>query len=71
MAAPISSPSDVVACYRFSVDKKPTIDQEARRLDLRADERDLDRAFFRTKAGLIIAIVVVAVLLVIGGFIFR
>jgi hypothetical protein len=41
------------------MDEKPNIDQEARRLDLRADERNLDRAFSLTKIVLIAAIIVV------------
>lgn len=50
------------------MDEKPTIEQEAQRLDLRADERDLDRAFSFTKGGVLAAAAVVALLLLAAAF---
>jgi hypothetical protein len=52
-------------------DDKPTIDQEARRLDLRADERDLERSYSVTEIAMVVATVVVVVLILVGAFLVR
>lgn len=53
------------------MDDKPTIEKEARRLPLRADQRDLEKAYSLTEIVTALAAIVVVVFIIAVALVFR